>query len=182
MFRNSLLLLALFCLASCEKNEDMPDPPPAFNPALTLNKCTGLNMTDDIGAAIGSVGNANVRTGQVAPYPNPCQSVLAVFSQETVSEVYFVKAEIDTSFADTDFADLFQTNPFNLDSIELQKSQSLDMLGTAMTFNLNVESFEAGYYRIFFRMENDSLYCDNVYIDPNTSVIDSRMKLFDDWN
>lgn len=175
-----VLTIALFGY-NCGDNED---PEPANeNPELAINLVTGINMTDETGAPISSVGNPNVFPRNLNLFPKPCKDVISVFDQSNIKNIWITKGNKNQNFEDVEFDRLLANTDYSFDSI-ISVTELIFELETQSVnqVNLNLENLPTGYYRVFVELESGNLSYDNIYVDKETPQGEIIDKLVSDWN
>lgn len=176
----SIFIIAIgFCFISCKDKEE---DPVSTNESTNIEWVTGINMTDFSGAPIGPVGNPNTKPGVFAIYPNPANEVFTINATNGIASFVIKKGIKNVDYPDENFDQTL--NSLSYSDSELIKNQLIAESFDNFTqlVNINSESLETGYYRVFYkvRAEDDYIW-DNIYINheiPYPAVIDS---LVNDW-
>ena len=146
----SLILL----LSSCSKDKDEPK---SYD-----NIITGFIFRNDVGYAIGQIGNPNIKitngeTIQVVSYPNPSRAII---------NIYISNIETDTPIKIAITKGLFKEDAdvdiINYTSLsEITSDIIFEDIIDNKNFSIDLSSFDDGYYRIFVEINND-VYYDNI--------------------
>ena len=179
-FPLSIFIIAIVIFFSaCKDKSNEPEPSMDWS---NVEIVTGVKMTDQNGAAIGQVGNPNVKNEDFAIFPNPAVDVVFIQTRTALAELYILPASKNVDFSDENFEERFSGFQYSLDDIVKPTTQSLTFDSLVQNIQLNISDFSTGYYRLFFR-ENQSgdFQWENLYIDnenPYPAMIDS---LVTDW-
>ncbi|WP_367391363.1 hypothetical protein [Lewinella sp. LCG006] len=177
------LLLLVLLFSTCQDDEAVtPDP---YDEELQLEIVTGINVRDVNAAPLGSYGNPNVFSGEVDFYPNPAlgQANVIYFGAAglNVKQYWIFAASVDTSYADINYNLLLDNATYSPDEVaalNVVQTNTVNQQG----FALNLEGFTPGYYRIFYLMSDNTLYWDNIYVDPTASdQLNLTSELSDDF-
>lgn len=175
------ILIAGFAIISCSEDDNASSVDPK-----AIDLVTGIVVAQDINSEGYGLGNPNIRMPKnlssiyVYAYPNPTSNNLTVgLSQTTdnITDVWFVKANAQMIFQETDFEELLNENTYTTSEISQVSTHAINDLSVS-NITLNLEGYEAGYYKVFIKTD-ESLYWDNVYIDNNGVDIS---ELFESWD
>lgn len=159
-----LFLSFLFLNLSTCKDDDETEPSSA-SVYEDLGTVTGLDFFDEVGAAIGSWKSPNHYPGEITTYPIPNNGNIFVISPNKIIRIWLIPTECATD-ATMDISTLSQNLNYTIP--ELENLQVKDMMLT--DFNnqiaLNFDDVAAGFYKIFYELENGNLFWQNLYIDP----------------
>jgi hypothetical protein len=190
-FYTTIFLVIFFCFISCSKEKDAiinssvgtgtSISTNTISKELSLSIVTGLSLHDDVGAPMGVLGNPNIKLpNNIQPYPNTPGQAIAIYSADTINKVWILPASADQQFSQVEYNTLYQT--FNYTVVDIEK---LDLIylepNTSGSFQLDLSSLNSGYYRLFFKTINDSLYWDNIYINTNLTYQEKVVSLVSFW-
>lgn len=163
------LLLLLLLFTACQDDDTMTDP---YEAELQLEIVTGINVRDANAVPLGSYGNPNVFSGEVDFYPNPAigQANVIYFGAAglLVKQYWIFAATKTTEYADIAYNVLLTNATYSPDEVaalNVVQTNTVNQQG----FALNLDGFTPGYYRIFYLMSNNTLFWDNIYVDPTAS-------------
>ncbi|MBP7273162.1 MAG: hypothetical protein KA974_04940 [Saprospiraceae bacterium] len=180
---------ALYCimgliLTQCAK--DNPPPISQIIPEQEISLVSGLQLRDENGSPLGTLGNPNVLMNDtaIAIYPNPARGVMFVHATDTIQQIWMIKGTADTSFRASNFALLLNQDLYSVDKID--NAAVIPIYGINhpnVSINLdNVEIDLTGYYRIFIQLKDGTIHWDNFYKHNSNSTQDAINQLADYWN
>lgn len=171
------LILSVFSLLSCDPEQKVvtPDTQPD-----EMDIVTGLATRDANGQSMSGLGNPNIRPGNAAVFPNPADDVVAFYSQEKINALFLLPGKVDTTFAHIDYSTLLADADYPEAEIAADAVKSFENLD-ATEFIVSVADLPTGYYRVFYRMEDNSLWWDNLYIDHENPFPQSLNLLVKFW-
>lgn len=163
------LFIFVLLFAACVDDEVVVDP---YDAELQLEIVTGIQARDSNGAPLGIYGNPNTFSGEVDIYPNPMigQANIQFFggSGLEVKQYWIFAADKNTEYADINYGTLLDNATYSPDEVsDLPITQTNTVNQGA--FAIIVDNFTSGYYRIFYLMSDNSLFWDNIYVDPTAS-------------
>lgn len=163
------LFIFALCFASCGDDEVVIDP---YDAELQLEIVTGLQARDSNGAPVGSYGNPNTFSGEIDIYPNPMidQANIQYFGGAglEVKQYWIFAADKDAGYADINYSVLLDNATYSPDEVSNLTITQTNTVNQG-AFAINVDSFSPGYYRIFYLMSDNTLFWDNIYVDPTAS-------------
>ena len=172
-----LIIVVFFCIA-CTREGELLDP---FGPEATdLDIVTGLSFRNERGQEDGAVGNPNARNGQTTFFPNPANNEITIRSNQTIEQIWFLRAEKNTAFGEVDFGELLTGT--NFDPLELESKSELSVTKMGKNIQVSTSLLSSDYYRVFFLLDNDSIVVDNLFIDRINDYNRSIEALFGEWN
>lgn len=166
-----LLLLVLF-FATCDDDEMPVDP---YTQELRIDLVTGLQVRDVNAVPLAIYGNPNTFPGQVDFYPNPAigQANIQYYGGAglQVRQYWIFPAEKNTDYAAIDYNILLNNSTYSPDDVAARNVVATDLVNLP-AFALNLDNLAPGYYRIFYLMSDNTLYWDNIYVDPSASNLE----------
>ncbi len=159
------LLFICISLVSCE-----PDDDPAKDLKYSsIDVVTGMDLFDANGQAIGRWREPNDKRGNITAFPVPGNGNVAIIGIQNIKRILVIPS---TCFRDTvteDIIGLSQSTAYDIEDIEEFKllDQSLEM--SSEIINLNLSDLNAGFYKIFYIENEESIFRQNIYIDPNVN-------------
>jgi hypothetical protein len=161
--------LVVLLFAACNDDDTMPDP---YDAELQLEIVTGINVRDINAAPLGSYGNPNIFSGEVDFYPNPAigQANVIYFGAAglSVQQYWIFAAAKNTEYADIDYNMLLNNATYSPDEVAALNVVQTNTVNQP-SFALILDGLTPGYYRIFYLMNNNTLFWDNIYVDPTAS-------------
>lgn len=169
-------------LASACGDDDISVDP--YDAELNIEIVTGLQARDANAAPIGAFGNPNTFSGELDIYPNPSTSTVNVQyfggSNLQVKQYWIFAAAQNTDYTGINYLSLLDNETYSADEVsDLNTVQTNTVNQSA--FALDVSSFTPGYYRIFYLMSDETLFWDNIYVDPAASPGSILDDIAGDW-
>lgn len=161
----AIFLISLF---SC-KDDDTHNDPTDETTYKDLDIVTGLDFFDDNGAAIGRWKSPNHNPGEISTYPIPNNGNLFVFSLETIVHIWLIPATCQTDSITFDIPTLSKNLNYTITELENAQVKDIPLTDFNNQVALNFDDVSAGFYKIFFELENGDLFWQNLYIDPAAS-------------
>ena len=174
-----LLLFILIISYSCKKDNDTVIVTPIT--AETIDIVTGLKLRYTDGSNLFTIGNPNVKNDSIFMFPVPANNILKVRSATRIDKIWILPAEkVDDQFETNDFVSLLQDKDYDMANSEAT------LIFTASNIisnkDINLTSYESGYYRIFVRLVPDGkVFWDNIYIDKDNDFEEAATLLTEDW-
>jgi len=160
------LILALLLFISCSSDENN-----SSSNETDIGLVTGINLRDSGSLPIGQLGNPNVFTNnQFTLYPNPPARVLGLLSTEKMTDIWLTPASAKKIYQQTDFSTVLNSNLYA--ETQIESTAALEFLNlNATRINLNLENLNAGYYKVFVKI-NGALYWENIFVPDNNFEMD----------
>ncbi|WP_338376577.1 hypothetical protein [uncultured Flavobacterium sp.] len=170
-----LIILSIFTLNSCNKNDDNDEID-----ATTIDLITGINFRQTFDDTPLSLGNPNNHTNNIfVIYPNPSIDFLSIASNENITKVWIMPGNPNKIHQQTDFSTIYSPNTYTESQIQTKSLLELnDLNSTNVLIDLN--SLNTGYYRVFLKI-NDAIYWDNIYLEKNGDE-NSINEIINFWN
>lgn len=160
--------IVLFNLMSCESDDD--ETTQMDNPVYQeLDIVTGLDFFDENGAAIGRWKSPNHNLGEISTYPIPNNGNVFIYSLDKIVRVRLVAATCSTDSTTTDIPILSQDLTYTTTELENAQVKDIPLTDFNTQAALNFNDVPAGFYKLFFELENGDLFWQNLYIDPAAS-------------
>lgn len=170
MEKTLLFLSALFFinLVSCKSDDTHNDPmnEPIYE---ELGIVTGLDFFDDNGAALGQWKSPNHNPGDALAFPNPNNGNLLVSSLNVIVRIWLIPATCVTDSTTMNILTLSQDLTYTIPELENAQVKDISLSGFNNQVALNFNDVSAGFYKLFFELENGDLFWQNLYIDPAAS-------------
>ena len=169
--------LLLFCtliailVFSC-KGDETPEPVPQPKYA-DLDIVTGLDLYDDNGNPMGRWKSPNHNPGAVYTFPIPSAGTVSLHSQQQIVRVWLIPATCYNDSTTFDIPALSQNLDFEISELETAQIKDIPIPNFNNQINLDFSDVAAGFYRLFYQLNNGELFWENVYIDPNATNIAS---------
>lgn len=170
-----LIILSIFTLNSCNKNDDNDEID-----ATTIDLVTGVNFRQTSDDTLLSLGNPNNYTNNIfVIYPNPPVDFLSIASNENITKVWIMPGNPNKIHQQTDFSTIYSPSTYTESQIQTKSLLELnDLNSTNVLIDLN--SLNTGYYRVFLKI-NDAIYWDNIYLEKNGDE-NSINEIINFWN
>lgn len=174
--KKKLTLIFVLVLFSCSNDQNNS---PNSNDETQLDLVTGIFARQSANSPPTVLGNPNVLISEFVMYPNPSIDFLFVESQDnsTISDIWFVRANADKIFQDTDFGTILNSNLYAESDIELNSQLQLRDLDVSNS-TINLENLGSGYYRVFVKIDNRIMW-DNIYIDRGNQAFEDLIDFWD---
>jgi len=169
-----IISLGSFCLSSCRV--DIPDlmiPVPEG-----LDTVLGLSLFDANGNPIGNWRTPNDRQGEVVCFPVPSNGALSIVATEgltdpnkTITKVWVRKGTCcleEKVLLDEETTEVLYT----IDRVSASAELELD-IGEQSQFQLDLSALETGFYKVFYTLKDNSLFWQNIYLDPSRTNFES---------
>jgi len=159
-----LSLGVLFFLSSCLID--------TFSKTENLDTITGLELFDENGSPIGLWQQPNNRRGDNLIFPVPSSGIINLVAQRdaTGNPINFQRVIIRNGSCCMEQKNEARDDVFTLDRISSFPVEDIDMgIDDFSFFQIDMTSFGEGFYKIFMQLENDSIFWQNVYIDPSST-------------
>jgi len=156
--------LLFFCVVGCQS-----DPPVDEEPEMKYSQIdvvTGLDLYDANGAPIGIWRKPNDKYEDITAFPVPNNGFLSVFGLENTMKILVIPASCILDSVTTDIKMKSQSLSYNVTDIEELDVASFDLDPNMESINLNLSSFSAGFYRLFYIGDSENVLWQNIYLDP----------------
>ena len=175
-------LCCALLLVACGDDDITRDP---YAEELNLEIVTGLQCRDANGAPVSTLGNPNVRSGEVDIFPNPSNGdVLVQYfggASLQVRQYWVFAAEQNTDYAAIDYQAVLTGSTYSADEVSDLNSVQTNIVNQS-AFALDLSNLMPGYYRIFYLMGDETLLWDNLYVDPSATDFFSLLSTVnEDW-
>lgn len=173
---SSLLLLTCF-LSSCD--DEMPTPPtPEPEPRYhELQVITGIDLFDANGSPIGRWKTPNDKPGDASVFPNPGIDLVALYSPQPLIHVWLIPTDCVLDSITADIPALSQDLFYEIDDLEAVQIKDIPLTGANNQINLDLSDVPKGFYKVFFQIESEELFWQNIYVDPSAADIPSFEEL-----
>lgn len=163
-----LSILFLINLISCKSDDPHNDPmdEPIYE---ELGTVTGLDFFDDNGAAIGRWKSPNHNPGEISTYPIPNNGNVFVYSLNKIVRIWLIPGTCAIDSTTEDIPSLSQDLTYTISELENVQVKDISLTDFNNQVALNFNDVSAGFYKIFFELENGDLFWQNLYIDPAAS-------------
>ena len=167
-------------MLSCKSKED---PKPQIQPTyMDLDVVTGIDLYDDNGSPIGRWKSPNDKQGEILTFPNPSISTVSVFSLQKIVRIWLIYTDCLTDSVTVDIPGLSQDLDYEI--AEIEEAQIMDI--SIPDFNnqvaIDFSNYGKGFYKIFYQIDNGTLYWQNIFIDPTASSLPTYESLDDFCN
>ena len=163
-----LSILFLINLMSC-KSDDTHNDPIDESIYQELEIITGLDFFDENGAAIGRWKSPNHNPGEITTYPNPNTGNAFVYSPNKIVRIWLIPSCCATDSTTTDIPSLSQDLTYTISQLENAQVKDISLIDFNNSTALNFNDVSAGFYKIFYELENEDLFWQNLYIDPSAT-------------
>ncbi len=160
------LSISFFTFIAC--NDDESPIAPIDSYFENVNTVTGLYLYDINASGIGKWRQPNVKKSEeVNIYPIPASDVLNISSNLHITNVWIIEAACYNEDTEN-IEELSQ-------ALSYEKAELVPIEFTATfssptdNFQINLEAYEKGFYRLFYEINNDQIYWENLYVDPAVS-------------
>ena len=133
-----------------------------------INKVTGIDLFDINGEAIGRWREPNHNPGDSRAFPVPGDGNLFIFSQSNIQRVMVIPADCIMDETENIVA-LSQELAYDIEDIEEFVVLDVPTPNFNMNLALDLTNLEAGFYKVFFIINADENYWQNIYIDPGVT-------------
>jgi hypothetical protein len=161
-----LFMIALFVVIvfiSCNDKKDNVSPEPKIKAPIIY----GYNLIDINGAFMKKIGNPNTKnTGTINPnnffafYPNPVKYDFAIYAKadnpEEPKKIWMKPARLDNDMDDSELG-------FNIENNVTEDEIVFEHEFTSENTAFNISSKPKGYYRVYLKIGQDTLY-DNLVL------------------
>ncbi len=161
-------ILFLINLISC-KSDDSNDEPMNQPIYQELDIVTGLDFLDENGAPLGRWKSPNHNPEDVSTYPNPNNGNAFIYSPNKIVRIWLIPTTCVTDSTTTDIPTLSQNLTYTISELENAQVKDISLTDFNTQVALNFNDVSAGFYKIFFELENGNLNWQNLYIDPSAS-------------
>ena len=163
-----LSILFLINLVSCKSDDTHTDPmnEPIYQ---ELSIVTGLDFFDDNGAELGRWKSPNHNPGEATAYPNPNNGDAFVYSPNKIVRIWLIPATCVTDSTTANIPTLSQDLTYSISELENAQVKNISLTDFNNSVALNLNDVIAGFYKMFFELENGDLFWQNLYIDPAAS-------------
>ncbi len=163
-----LNILFLINLVSCKSDDTQNDPTdePIYQ---ELDIVTGLDFFDENGAPLGRWKSPNHNPGEISTYPNPNNGNAFIYSPNKIIRIWLIPTSCATDSTTTDILTLSQDLTYTVAELENLQVKDITLTDFNNSIALNFNDVSAGFYKIFFELENGDLNWQNLYIDPAAS-------------
>lgn len=170
------ILLSLFTLLMIGCGND--DSENNSNDETQIDLVTGINIRSSIDSPPTQLGNPNINNdNDFIAFPNPPIGTLFISSDNEISDVWIVPSIAEKSFQQLDFIDILSWDLYAENEIDSHSElKFLNQNSTNLT--LNLETLDAGYYKIFVKIDG-TFYWENIYSSDGSQEIG---ELIDFWN
>jgi len=193
------LILGIVCLSlfSCKK-DDSADGDTSTVISGELNVVTGITVRANFGDPSITYGNPNNFAEKMVLYPNPVVSTLSLKTSSKMTNVWIVSATPQLKDQDVDFSKILNSNSFKEEEIISKSvfkeefdfkesseqavieegSLSVDEFNPELNkeISLDVRELNAGYYKIFIKIDNDLFW--DIFQVPNDNDTLETLKNF----
>lgn len=163
-----LSILFLINLMSC-KSDDTHNDPIDESIYQELEIITGLDFFDENGAAIGRWKSPNHNPGEVTTYPNPNTGNAFAYSPNKIVRIWLIPSSCATDSTTTDIPSLSQDLTYTISQLENAQVKDISLIDFNNSAALNFNDVSVGFYKIFYELENEDLFWQNLYIDPSAT-------------
>jgi hypothetical protein len=151
-----ILFVLVVSIFSC-KNDDSNNQTDMLN----INLVSGINLRETADQVPLRFGNPNIFvSNQLVVYPNLAYEVINIYSQNVITDVYFISGWPEKIHQNVDFNDILNSGVYAESTIS--GLSTLKFNGTDLFSTFNISNLEAGYYRVFIKT-NNQFYWDNFY-------------------
>ena len=160
--------LLFLILISCKNDDNQIDPmdEPVYQ---ELGIVTGLDFFDDNGQPFGRWKSPNHNPGEISTYPIPNNGNAFVYSPNKIVRIWLIPTTCATDSTTTDIPTLAQDLTYTIAELENVQVKDISLTDFNNQVALNFNDVPAGFYKIFFELENGDLFWQNLYIDPAAS-------------
>ena len=166
--RITIFIILLLTISACTKDE------PYFRlSSFEAPIVTGYYMRDLIGRPIGTIGVPNIKLGNksnspgseyfMEAYPNPCINFCSIAINTPdggeTKKIWLTRANASDEFANS-------SQFLNMNNINIGGSPIYQLEFTGNHLALDLSKFDDGYYRIYLKINEITLY-DNLVIYKN---------------
>jgi hypothetical protein len=155
MKKGLLILLSILALG-CNSDET------SVTDKTALSLVTGVTFRQNFDDPPFQLGNPNTFVNnKFVIYPNPAIETAFISAAENITDVWIVPANAEKIHQTVDFAGILNTSLYPQQSI--LANSDLTLTGqSSNNINLDLESLEKGYYRVFVKIGGE-IYWDNLY-------------------
>ena len=159
-----LVSFSIFSFISCNDDEISE----SNNNYVLVDSVTDLYLYDENGAAIGKWRDPNVKRSEDAfVYPIPATDALFVSSNSFITNIWVIKGDCFQEDIDN-IEDLSQNLIYEVSELEPNEFTA-NFSSQTPNFQIDFRDYEKGFYRIFYEIENDVIYWENLYVDPTAT-------------
>ena len=167
MKRVIAIFLVAICFCSCNSESNFSNP-------TEIDLVTGMYLVDNVANSVGKVGNPNVLQSNVSVtlYPNPSLDILNVISGSSIKNIWIIKGIPTSNFNNTDFNSVLKPNLYSNFEIKNKSIFDVENINGKNSIQIDLASFEKGYYRVFVELEDGLISWDNIYFRASQFEID----------
>jgi len=161
-------LLCLMLLNCNGKENPEPQPQPGYS---DIDIITGLDFFDDNGSPISRWKSPNHNPGEVKTYPNPNIGTVSLYSQQEIIRIWLVPAEFLIDSVIMDIPTLSQSLDYSISDLENINIKDIPIPTFNTNISLDFSDVATGFYKLFYQMDTEELFWQNLYIDPTSTNI-----------
>lgn len=158
------MLCASLLLVACEESTGPDDDDRKFS---NIDVVTGLYLFDDNGNAVGRWRDPNDNRNDITAFPVPGNGIISVFGLTNISDIYLVPATCLYDSTTVDIIGQSESTGFDIEDIEEFDVAKIENTGNAELLQFNFTDQNAGFYRLFYVQDSETIYRQNIYFDPS---------------
>lgn len=158
------LFILLIFLCSCSGDDDSSATEQVA--IDNINLVTGLVIQQNAYDPGIRLGNPNTVVNQTLVYPNPSTGTIAVATGfgAPIQAIWILEGNDKKIYQETDFSTVLNSETYSTEMIQ-NKAQLEFSSGLTNQVQVNLESLEDGYYRVFIQA-NEMIEWHNIYLGP----------------
>lgn len=167
----SLTLIALL-IVSCDSTDDMP----TFD---KVDVVTGIYLNDLNGQLVGLWNYPNEKAGDATVYPNPFVDVMAFSSLSKFKNLWIIPADCLTDGITADVTNRSLSLDFKVSEVQALELFEYVNNSDLNSINLNLESLDSGFYRLFYENESEEVFWINLYKITEEDLFENLNEVLD---
>jgi len=134
---------------------------------------TGMDLFDPSGLAIGTWREANDNRQDILAYPVPSDGSFFVNNLGLTKRIMIIPARCYNDTITENIRIESEDLAYDIEDIEALQVGDFEIDGTGGPMLFQPPNLSQGFYRLFYIIDNETIYRQNIYIDPAaTGVLD----------
>jgi len=132
-----------------------------------------MSLYDATGADLGTWREPNDYHPNISAFPNPANGNITVSGVTNITRIMVIPANCFRDTETENIPELSVSSAYDIEDIEEFEVLDLEFTSATDLIFLDLSDRSEGFYRVFFIENSETIYRQNIYIDPDMgNVVD----------